>query len=316
MNRVSSALITGATGFVGSALVRRLLADQVEVTAVVRDASRIQGIDRQNVTEVRHWEPDALRRALAGKSAEVVFHLASYGVHADQRDPERLAAGNLGVLTNVLHATAQLKPRQFVFAGSCAEYGFPATQNTPISETQPLAPTTPYGAAKALAEKEGAKLAAELGISFATLRLFNVFGPGEAPQRLLPFIIDHLQHDEPAELTGGEQVRDFIYIDDAVEALIMAALSDNLQAGEAYNVCSGRGTSVREVGEIAAEQMGKPRSLLQWGKRPYRRDEPMWLVGDNRRFTEVTGWQPRTTIPQGVARMIAEVRTREVRHAL
>ena len=115
--------------------------------------------------------------------------------------------------------------------------------------------------------------------------------------RLIPFIMDHLLRDQPAELTGGEQVRDFLHVADVADALLAAAESTNLRPHQAYNVCSSRPASVREVGEIAADALGKPRALLEWGTRPYRADESMWVVGDNTNFSKATGWQPR--LPAG-----------------
>ena len=322
MTGIRTALVTGAAGFIGSALVRRLLAENIQVTSLVRDSTRAKtaiGNPQPAFIEVPQWSHENLTQALAGVSAEAVFHLASYGVQAHERDPEQLIQGNVHILTDVLKAVSHGRTTRFIFAGTCAEYGFPEHDQVPISETQPLRPTSPYGAAKAAAENDGAELAAPLNVPFITLRLFNVFGPGEAPARLLPFVIDHLQRHEPAELTGGEQVRDFIYLDDAVSALITAASAKSLNAGEAYNVCSGRGTSVRNMGEMAADVMGKPRSLLLWGKRPYRNDEPMWLVGDNRRFTQATLWQPQISLEEGIRRTISAAEhafNKERQHAL
>ena len=111
--------------------------------------------------------------------------------------------------------------------------------------------------------------------------------------------------NRPVDLTGGDQVRDMLYVDDVIEALVVAGRGDRLGSFEAYNVCSGRPIRVREIGEAVAEAMEKPRDLLRWGTRPYRQDEPMWLVGDNHRFTEATRWHPRVSLSEGIRRMIA-----------
>jgi len=92
---------------------------------------------------------------------------------------------------------------------------------------------------------------------------------------------------------------------------VATAESSDLKPGTVYNVCSSRPVRVREIAETVADAMQKPRALLRFGARPYRTDEPMWLVGDNRRFTTATHWQPRTTLLEGVQRMLcSEVQVR------
>ena len=134
------------------------------------------------------------------------------------------------------------------------------------------------------------------GISFVNLRLFGVFGIGEAPHRVVPYLIANLRGNQPVDLTPGKQIRDWLYIDDVVDALLAAAACAHLRDTDTFNICSGHGISVRELAEQVADAMKKPSDLLRFGARSYRTDEPMWIVGDNRRFVETTGWQPRISI--------------------
>lgn len=314
---MKTALVTGATGLIASALIPQLLEHQVHVVCVVRPGKRGLVNPAAETIEVSSFETEALRKSLAGISADVVFHLASYGVQAPDRDREQLIEGNIRLTAHLLEAVQGWPLQKFLFAGSCSEYA-PAESQAPIRESHPLQPTSVYGAAKAAAELYGNALALQLQIPFVTLRLFNVFGPGEGPHRLIPFISDHLLRDQKAELTGGEQVRDFLYVEDVARALVAAA-SSHLRSHEAYNVCSGRPAAVRELGESAADALGKPRELLEWGKRPYRNDESMWVVGDNAKFTEATRWQPHLDLRAGVAKMMAALRqqrNREPEHAV
>lgn len=315
MNTPHSALVTGGTGLIGSVLVHRLLAEGVHVHCLVRPGSRSRPAPAPALTviEAPSFETDDLHNSLSGVSCDVVFHLASYGVQAHDRDHNHLIDGNVRLVAHVLRALSDRPPKQFIFAGSCSEYGFPANDRTPISEDQPLRPTSLYGAAKAASELYGSALASRLKIPFVTLRLFNVFGPGEGPHRLLPSIIHSLQHDRPVELTGGEQLRDLLHVDDVADALFAAACSQRLQSLPAYNVCSGIPVRIREVGETAAGILGKPASLLQWGKLPYRNDEPMWVVGDPARFAQAASWRPKLTLEAGIRRMIAAIRERHDR---
>lgn len=318
MTKPRSALVTGATGLIGSALVGRLLAEGIAVECLIRKGSlsKLPPVSGLGATEVSSFQTDVLRKSLAGVSCDVVFHLASYGVQINDRDRDQLIAGNVQLLSHVLEAVAEHPPTKFIFAGSCAQYGFPARDGQPISEDQALRPTSLYGAAKAAAELYGNALGSQLKIPFYALRLFNVFGPGEGPHRLLPSIIHALEQNRPVELTGGEQQRDLLHVDDVADAMYAAACSEHLKPYAAYNVCSGVAVRIREVGETAAEILKKPHDLLQWGKLPYRSDEPMWIVGDVTHFREATSWRPKLSLRDGIRSMITAVRDREHQNAI
>jgi UDP-glucose 4-epimerase len=301
--------VTGATGFIGSVLVQRLVADGVAVTCLVRARTRSPGtlaaLDGARVIELPSVSTAQLNAALDGVSADVVFHLASYGVRQADRDAAQLVEGNVSFLCNLLDATSSWPMQRFIYSGTCAEYGFPVQEGVPIPETHGLRPASMYGAAKAVAFLAGGALAARLSAPFVALRLFGAFGVHEAPLRLAPFLIRHLIQDQPVALTPGDQVRDLLYEDDVADALIAAASGGAVHPGTVYNVCSGRAIRVREVGEMVARALGKPLGLLRWGARPHRADEPRWQVGDNRRFTAATSWRPRITVQEGLERMIA-----------
>ena len=320
---LKSALVTGSTGFLGSALVTRLLAEKVEVTCLVRSQSISKAhacADGRRIcfVEVPSFETSVLQSKLAGISAEVIFHLASYGVQQADRDIGQLVEGNVSIVLNLLRATAHWPLRRFVHTGTCSEYGYPGPQDTLIAETHSVQPRSLYGAVKAASVLCGNALASSLSIPFVTLRLFGVFGTRETPPRLVPYLISQLQNDRPVDLTPGEQVRDFLFEDDVAAAFLAAATAEGLKSGEAYNVCSSRPTRIRELAEMVADAMGKPRELLHWGERPYRSDEPMWLVGDNRRFREaVTNWCPTISLQEGIHRILdhaRELRKRDKHH--
>jgi|HubBroStandDraft_6_1064221.scaffolds.fasta_scaffold195057_2 UDP-glucose 4-epimerase len=310
MTKPRSTLVTGATGLIGSALVRLLLAEDIAVHCLIRRSSlsKLPPLAGLEAIEVPSFETEILRRSLNGITYDTVFHLASYGVQINDRDRDQLVAGNVGLLSHVLAAISERRPDRFLFAGSCSEYGFPMKDGHLISEDQPLRPTSLYGAAKAAAEVYGQALALQLKIPFTALRLFNVFGPGEAPHRLLPSILQALDQDRSVDLTGGDQQRDLLHVDDVAAALLAAARSEHLKPFAAYNICSGQPVRIREVGETAASLMGKPQHLMQWGTLPYRSDEPMWVVGDPARFQQDTSWQPKMDLTEGVRTMIAAVR--------
>ena len=315
MRSFGSALVTGATGFIGSALVARLAAEQVNVTCLVRHSKGFQAFDNLKnvrVIEVPSFQTSCLKEHLSNISADVVFNLASYGVQQEDRDPDELIEGNVRLLTRLLDVVAKWPLKRFIHTGSCSEYGLPESEGLPISESQRLHPLSLYGAAKAATGLLGTTYASQLNIPFVTLRLFGVFGTREAAQRLIPYMIRRLDQDQAVDLTPGEQVRDLLFEEDVVEAFLKAAEAE-LDLYEAYNVCSSWPTRIREVGEVVADTLQKPRDLLQWGRRQYRTDEPMWLVGDNRRFVRATSWRPAVSLEDGIRRIISSGRFSQAR---
>jgi nucleoside-diphosphate-sugar epimerase len=137
-------------------------------------------------------------------------------------------------------------------------------------------------------------------VPFVSLRLFGCFGPGEAAHRLAPYVIGKLAAGEPVDLTPGDQVRDFLHVDDVIDALWSSAVAPGPLAGEVFNVCSGQATSVRTLVRMLAEVMRQPEDLLLWGARPARSNEPVWIVGDPGAFHRATGWVPRLSLRRGI----------------
>ena len=238
---------------------------------------------------------------LRNVNAAAVIHTAAAGVEPGKNDPDELIAGNVLFTANLVRAAAAVGVTRFVHTGSCFEYGEGPT-GVPILETAPLEPASVYGATKLAAAHVARTLAKSLGLPLVIVRLFGVYGPGEASYRLVPLLLDHLANGRPLDLTAGGQVRDLLHVADAAAGLVRAAECDELRTdGTAYNLCSAVPVSVREVGTTAAELLGGERELLRWGAKPYRPDEWMWLVGDNTRFRTATGWTPRFDLRTGLA---------------
>jgi nucleoside-diphosphate-sugar epimerase len=213
-------------------------------------------------------------------------------------------------MARLLVAISGAPLRRFLYTGTCSEYA-PVREPERITESHPVQPISLYGAAKAAAHLYGNALARQLDIPLVTLRPFGVYGLGEAAHRLVPYLLDHLRRGAVPSLTSGEQVRDLTYVDDVVEALLMAATAPGLTPYQAYNVCRGEPLRIRDVAERVARLWGAPDADLGLGLRPYRSDEAMWVVGDNSRFREATGWQPKVDLTEGLGRVIEHAR-REV----
>jgi UDP-glucose 4-epimerase len=295
-------LVIGATGFLGTELVRRLRAAGVPTHSLLFLNRARRTAPPGEVIESRSPAAVDIRAALDDTRFDCVYHVAAAGVSPAERDPQTLLDGNLGLVSNVMMALASQPPRRFIYTGSCAEYSR-AEPPQRIPEEHPTLPGNVYGASKAAATIWATALAQKLGIPLVTLRLFHIYGPTEAPSRLVPYLVDCLRNDVRAKLTKGEQYRDALYIDDAVSALLAAGAAQTLPQS-VYNVCSGLPVTVRELADTAARVLGKSTDFLEFGALPYRPDEEMWIVGDNRKFLRDTTWTPTVALEDGLAQVV------------
>lgn len=303
-----SALVTGATGFIGSHLVRKLVAEGITTFCLVRSQSLTAKVKQQLAPacclSLNSDSPDDWRQALNGIETDVVFHLASPGVLPTSQSPVLLVEENVRLISRLLAAVARWPVKQIIHAGSFSEY---ASASETLTEKTPLVPQTAYGASKAAAWLCGRALARQLGLPLTCLRLFHVYGPGESAGRLIPHLHERLSRGLPVPLTAGQQVRDLVFVSDVVEALVTAAERPASCQPEVFNICSGLPVRVRQIGEAVARQLLAPQSLLRWGELPYRSGEPMQALGDNRRFIRATCWRPRVSLDEGIARTLASL---------
>ncbi len=294
----ATALVTGASGFIGRALVAHLRAVGKRVVAAGRPASALPPAERQ--IRIEPLSAKAIAEALRGEAVDVVFHCAAYGIRPQDRDPAQMFETNVAGTGAWVEAAASVGAGAFVYAGSCSEYG-PVTKAERIRENQRLGASDLYGASKAAAGEWGTALARSRGLPFQWIRLFGVFGPGEAPHRLLPYVRDRLSRGERVDLSSGAQWRDFLHVKDAARGLVRAAeIAFEGRLGP-FNLCTGEPVTVRAMAEEVARQMGAPPELLDFGARALRPDEQMWLVGDGSLLAQAGGFRHSIGLSEGVA---------------
>jgi len=268
-------LLTGATGFVGRQVLSEFIRQDCRVRVVVRDGKqtmlpRSVAIERVVATpdmwaESVGWWDDLCR------GVDTVIHLAWYA------EPGKYlqSARNLDCLAGTLRfaqAASEAKVRRFVGVGTCFEYDLSAGR---LNVATPLWPTTPYARAKAATFLALSEYFLQRGVEFAWCRLFYLFGDGEAEGRLVPYLRGKLTAGEPAELTSGNQIRDYLDVRDAGRMIVEAARST---AQGAVNICSGTPMTVRELAERVADDYGR-RDLLRFGARPDNLVDPPYVVG-------------------------------------
>ena len=303
-------LVTGGAGFIGSALVDRLVHDGHEV-AVVDDTStgRLENLaDAFASGRVHHSGVDVagpqLAAAVAEARPEVVYHLAAQiDVRRSVADPVGDARVNVLGTIQVARAALQAGCRRLVFASSGGTvYGEPDPSALPVDERHPEDVTNPYGVAKRSAEDYLASLAELHGLEPVSLRLGNVYGPRQDPHGeagVVAIFCNRLLQDEPVTIFGdGRQTRDYVYVEDTVDAFVAAGEQPGA-AGARLNVATGVETSVLELYAALREVAG-------FGEEPTfappRTGELARIALDCAEAERVLGWRPKVDLAAGIAR--------------
>jgi nucleoside-diphosphate-sugar epimerase len=288
---MSRVLVTGASGYVGRQVVEALRRRGHDVVA---GSSR----PRDGAVAADLLAPGGAVALVAEAGAERLVHLAWYAEHGRfWTAPENLDW--VGATLALLRAFREAGGERAVVAGSCAEYAWDG--EGPCTEgATPREPATLYGAAKHAAHVVSEAYARQESLSLAWGRIFFSFGPGEAPGRLIPSVAGALLRGEEAPVTGGEQVRDFLAVEELGDAF--AALLDSDVRG-AVNVASGRGVPVRDVVAMVARAAGRE-DLVRYGALPPRPGDPAAIVADVARLEREVGWTPRETLEEGIERTV------------
>jgi nucleoside-diphosphate-sugar epimerase len=292
---VTRVLVTGATGFVGRNALGPLLELGFEVHAVTHARAR------ENIERGVAWhradllDPAAARALVREVEPTHLLHLAWYAEHGrfwSAPENERWLAAS----ARLLHEFAKAEGARVVVAGTCAEYDW--SGDGVLSEhATPLRPRTLYGETKNALREELERL----DLSSAWGRIFFLYGPHEAERRLVASVARALVRGEPAPLSPGRQVRDFLHVADAADALVRLLASE---VEGPVNVGSGEGVAVATVGLELGELTGRP-ELVQLGALPAASDEPPLLVADVARLRDEVGWRPARSLREGLRGTLA-----------
>jgi dolichol-phosphate mannosyltransferase len=297
-------LVTGAAGFIGACAVRGLLRQGHEVHAVVRpgsDSWRLDGLGGPLVTHrvdlADGGRVAALVRAIRPRA---VVHLAAHGAYEHQSSFPSMVETNILGTFHLLEAAAEAGVRAFASAGSSSEYGF---RSEPMSEVDRLEPNSHYAVAKA-AQGHLCALAGRRGkMGVATFRLFSVYGPWEEPTRLVPTLIRRARAGLPLEMVAPQIARDFVYVDDVLDALLDLPRISSLH-GDVINLGTGVETTLRDVVTAVLDLTGS-RSEVRWGAMaPRRWDTDRW-VADPSHAARLISWRPAYNLRRGLAEMAA-----------
>ncbi len=304
-------LVTGGAGFIGSHLVRALIArgERVRVldnlsTGKMENLAGLEGQFEMLTGDLR--DPDAVQAAVQG--VDLIFHEAAFvSVPQSMQEPQVCFDVNVRGTENLLEAARKAGVRRVVFASSAAVYG--DSDDLPLREDAPTRSLSPYAASKRIDEVLADLYTRAFGLDVVGLRYFNVFGPRQNPDSVyaaaVPIFIRRLLGGQPMVIYGdGLQTRDMIYVGDVVQANLLAAQSPEA-AGQVFNVCTGIELTVRALTDmLLALFPGAPQTQYA----PPRAGDIYKSVGSPKHAEQVLGFRAQTPLINGLRETVAWMR--------
>jgi dTDP-glucose 4,6-dehydratase len=295
-------LVTGAGGFIGSHLVRRLCAQRACVGAVARDPEQLRDASGCVRLIVDLCDEEETERAVRRFEPEIIFHLAA---HPDKNECFKQAAcaiqRNAMMTLNLLEAARMAGTRLFVYADSAKVYG---NSTVPYTASQAPQPLCSYAIGK-LAGWELCRLYRKLHeLDVVSIRPTIVYGPGQGFNLISSIATRLLAGETSIQLMGGTQTRDPLYIEDAVDAFLLAAEHGHELSGEVINIGGGFEQSVHSLAQQVVEACGS-RATVEVSETERRPNDTLRSYCDNREARELLGWMPKTSFSKGLEQTVA-----------
>ncbi|GAC1405585.1 MAG: GDP-mannose 4,6-dehydratase [Chloroflexota bacterium] len=308
--------LTGASGFVGANLARRLLRDGHDVHLLLRPQHtswRLKSMtDEVRLHVVNMEDGESLRDVMRTIRADWIFHLAAHGAYPAQTDADAMIRTNIVSTLNLINSALGPGFESFVHAGSSSEYGW---KDHAPAEDEWIDPNSYYAVTKASATMLCRHIARSQDVHICTLRLYSVYGPYEEPARLVPRLIVCGLKGELPPLVSPHTARDYVYSSDVDEAFVCAATAPTGERGAIYNIGTGVQTSLSDVVETARKVFNisvEP----QWDSMSGRSwDTDVWIA-DPQKSTTQLGWQPLYTFEDGFRETTEWYRSRPEIHPL
>lgn len=298
-------LVTGASGFLGSYVVRQLVADGGSVFAVSSSVSAatperlIDVIDDIELLEANIRDASSLTHVVKASRPDLVIHQAAF-THVGKsfsRIDENIQTNIQGTVNLLLALDGNYE--RFVNIGSGDVYG---DAPVPFSEDGPVRPASPYAVSKYAAERFCRMFSQAYDWPIVCLRPFNVYGPQQSADRIIPELIISALNGQDLKMTEGRQTREFMYVEDVAEVFVRALTQPGID-GEVINICQGQEVSIRELAQTVLDLMGNPVKGL-FGALENRPTEIWRMFGDNSKAEELLAWSPTTSLSDGLAQTI------------
>jgi len=298
MDRV---LMTGATGFIGGALLEKLLGKyELHMITERRSTSKGDGVNAHTSNITNFSRVSKLVKEI--KPDYVIHMAAKIPISFSFEHP--LEVNNINYLgtANIANACRELKGfEQFIFSGTSEEYGSVATSAKPIREDSAMMPNNPYAVSKVAAEHYLMQMNRVYGFPCTILRGFSTYGRKKTNNFFIEKTITQMMKGGQVKLGNPDVVRDWIYVEDHVDGYVKA-IGNRKAVGRAINLCTGKGHTTRETAKTIARITGFD-GMISWNSVEKRPFDAKFLVGDNSLAKGVLGWKPRYTLEKGIREM-------------
>jgi nucleoside-diphosphate-sugar epimerase/transketolase N-terminal domain/subunit/2-polyprenyl-3-methyl-5-hydroxy-6-metoxy-1,4-benzoquinol methylase len=296
-------LLTGASGFIGSVLLRRLVSSGAKVSIILRKESKTWRIndliDKVDVYYSNLSSVSELTEIVKKINPTVIYHLATNGAYSYQENANKIIETNIIGTWNLLQASNSVEYKLFVNTGSSSEYGF---KEFSMKETDIVEPSSYYAVTKCAQTLLCTHIAKQENKPIVTLRPFSVYGPYEEPTRLVPTLITSLLQNKKMNLVSPTIARDYIYIDDMVDAYLkIEELIKN--SGEYFNIGTGVQTTIKQIVEKSIQISKKPGNFVWGGINNRNWDSDIW-VADISKAKRLLNWEPKHSLDDGIKKTL------------
>lgn len=298
-------LITGGTGFIGSNFVHKFLELGDEVHLIVRPESNFWRIEPVKNKIKLHYidltDAEAMEKFIVDLRPQIILHFSAYGAYqGKQQDLKLTIDTNLLGTINLVNAASKINFECFINTGSSSEYG---VKSKPIREDDLLEPNNLYGITKAAATDYCQFMAKKMDLPIVTMRLFSPYGYFEEKGRLMPNVIKAGLNNENFNAPSPLLVRDFIFIEDVINAYLKAIDVINNIKGHIFNISSGEQRSIADVVHIAEKILDR-KIKVSYGEIAAKQYEPKMWVADISKAKKLLDWKPKFSLEEGLKKNI------------